>query len=55
MGIKLDPKETGSRGAHGLISADYAFDSKTKIFVIPTNEEMVVAYFTRRVVEEKGI
>jgi acetate kinase len=54
MGIKLDSarnKQVG--GSQGLISADYAFDSKAKIYVIPTNEEMVVAYFTRRVVEEK--
>jgi len=54
MGIKLDSsrnKEVG--GSQGLISSDYAFDSKAKIYVIPTNEEMVVAYFTRRVVEEK--
>jgi acetate kinase len=54
MGIKFDGrrnKEVG--GEQGLISADYSHDSRTKIYVIQTNEELVVAYFTRRVVEEK--
>jgi acetate kinase len=53
MGVKLDlsrNKEIGT--GQGLISADYSYDSKAKIFVIPTNEEIVVAYFTKRVVEE---
>ena len=54
MGIKLDGKRNKEVGGeHWLISADYAYDSRAKVFVIPTNEEMVVAYFTKRVVEEK--
>ena len=54
MGIKFDSqknKEVG--GEQGLISADYSYESRAKIYVIPTNEELIVAYFTRRVVEEK--
>jgi acetate kinase len=54
MGIKIDDSRNSEiGGGQGLISADYSFDSRAKVFVIPTNEELVVAYFTKRVVEEK--
>ncbi|MBM3705749.1 MAG: acetate kinase, partial [Actinobacteria bacterium] len=54
MGIKIDDARNRDLGQRqGLISADYSFDSRVKVFVIPTNEELVVAYFTKRVVEEK--
>jgi len=36
------------RGEQALISAD---DSTVRVWVIPTNEEVVVASFTKRVVE----
>ena len=53
MGIKLDlERNKESNGKQGLISSDYSIDSKVKIYIVPTNEEVVVAYFTKRVVEE---
>ena len=53
MGIKIDSQRNNEIGSgQGMISADYSYDSKAKIFVIPTNEEIVVASFTKRVVEE---
>ncbi|MBN1298708.1 MAG: acetate/propionate family kinase [Actinobacteria bacterium] len=52
MGIKLDEQRNNEIAAgQGMISADYSFESKAKIFVIPTNEELVVASFTKKVVE----
>ena len=52
MGVKLDlDKNNELNGKQGLISADSA-ESKVKIYIIPTNEEVVVAYFTKRVIEE---
>lgn len=53
MGIKLDlVKNKELNGKLGLISSDFSKDSRVKIYIIPTNEEIVVAYFTRKVVEE---
>ncbi|MCJ7665217.1 MAG: acetate/propionate family kinase [Actinobacteria bacterium] len=53
MGIKLDlAKNRELNGRLGLISSDYSVDSSVKIYIVPTNEELVVAYFTKRVVEE---
>ena len=44
MGIKLDPERNKIRGGkEGLISAD---DSKIKVYVIPTNEELMIAQDT---------
>lgn len=52
MGIKLDlSKNKEVNGQLGLISSDYSMDSKVKIYIIPTNEEVVVASFTKKVVE----
>ncbi len=52
MGIKLDlAKNKEVNGQMGLISSDYAIDSRVKIYIIPTNEEVVVASFTKKVVE----
>ncbi|MGM0366663.1 MAG: acetate/propionate family kinase [Actinomycetota bacterium] len=52
MGIKLDlSKNKEVNGQLGLISSDYSIDSKVKIYIIPTNEEVVVASFTKKVVE----
>ncbi len=46
LGIQLDTKANDTlKGAEGMISAP---DSRVKIFVIPTNEELVVARETRR-------
>jgi acetate kinase len=50
MGIELDEeKNRAVFGVEGLISSPR---SKVKVHVIPTNEEIVVAYFTKKVVEE---
>ncbi len=52
MGIKLDlSKNKEVNGQLGLISADYSIDSRVKIYIIPTDEEVVVASFTKKVVE----
>ena len=43
MGIKMDPEKNNVRGKEAVVSAD---DSKVKIFVIPTNEELMIAMDT---------
>ena len=40
MGVKIDPEKNKTRGVEAEVQAD---DSKVKIFVIPTNEELVIA------------
>ncbi|GAI01193.1 unnamed protein product, partial [marine sediment metagenome] len=53
MGIRLDlARNKELNGELGLISSDYSVASKTKIYIVPTNEEMVVAYFTKKVIEK---
>ena len=46
LGAKLDPERNNTRGKEALISTD---DSKVKVFVIPTNEELMIAKDTVRV------
>ena len=50
LGVKIDPqlKEEMIRGKEGLISTP---DSKVKVYVIPTNEELVIARDTKEIVE----
>ena len=49
MGLRLDPERNKACcGGQALISTD---DSRAGIYVIPTNEEVVVGYFTKKVVE----
>ena len=49
MGIKPDlAKNEDFNGKQALISAP---DSKVKLYITPTNEEIVVAYFVKKVVE----
>ncbi len=43
MGIKMDHDKNNVRGKEALVSAD---DSKVKIYVIPTNEELMIAMDT---------
>ena len=43
MGVKMDAERNNVRGKEALISAD---DSKVKVFVIPTNEELMIAMDT---------
>lgn len=40
LGIKLDPEKNAQRGEEMIITTD---DSKTKVLVIPTNEELMIA------------
>jgi acetate kinase len=49
LGIKLDAaKNNAARATESIISAT---DSQVKIFVIPTNEELVVAREAKRFLE----
>jgi acetate kinase len=49
LGIRLEPGRNSSMvGKEGLISAD---DSKIKVYVFPTNEELVIARDTARILE----
>ncbi len=47
FGAKLDPEKNATRGKLAEISAD---DSKVKILVVPTNEELAIARDTLRLV-----
>ena len=47
LGIKLDPERNNVRGEDKLISSD---DSAIKVFVIPTNEELMIARDTKELV-----
>jgi acetate kinase len=48
MGVKLDPEKNKIRGEEVEISTP---DSTVKVFVIPTNEELVIARDTKAIVE----
>lgn len=48
MGVKLDPEKNKVRGKEMLISAP---DSKIQVWVVPTNEELMIAQDTRELVE----
>ena len=48
LGAKIDPERNNVRGKEALISSD---DSKVKIYLIPTNEELAIARDTLRLVE----
>ncbi|GHV54190.1 acetate kinase [Synergistales bacterium] len=51
MGVKLDEgKNAGLRGKEAVISAD---DSKVKVMVVPTNEELMIARDAKRIAEGK--
>ena len=43
LGVKLDPEKNDTRGKEAIISAD---DSKVTVWVIPTNEELMIAQDT---------
>ena len=47
MGVKIDPEKNNIRGKEADVSAA---DSKVKVFVIPTNEELMIAMDTARLV-----
>ena len=48
MGVKLDLEANNSRGEDKEIST---VDSKIKVWVVPTNEELVIARDTKEIVE----
>ena len=48
MGVKIDDKNNFKRGCEGELSTP---DSKVKVFVIPTNEELVIARDTMNLVK----
>ena len=48
MGIKIDPKKNDGFRSEGIISAD---DSRVKVVVVPTNEELVIAQDTLELVQ----
>ena len=47
MGVKLDPAKNNVRGKECVISAD---DSKVQVWVVPTNEELMIAQDTAELV-----
>ena len=48
MGIKIDDAKNKTRGVEAEISTD---DSKVKVFVVPTDEELTIARDTKRIIE----
>ena len=48
MGVKLDPAANDVRGKETVISAA---DSKVKVLLIPTNEELMIATDTAAIVK----
>ena len=48
LGVKLDPEKNNTRGKEAIISAD---DSKVTVWVIPTNEELMIAQDTADLVK----
>ncbi|MGE4548613.1 MAG: acetate/propionate family kinase [Intestinibacillus sp.] len=51
LGIKVDPEKNKYRGKQMDISVDWA---RVRVLVIPTNEELVIAQDTERLVKETG-
>ena len=47
LGLKLDPEKNKVRGKEAIISTD---DSPNKILMIPTNEELMIALDTAKLV-----
>ena len=51
LGITLDGEKNKIRGEEIMISTD---DSRVKVYVIPTNEELVIARDTLAIVEGRA-
>ena len=49
MGVKIDPERNNVRGKECLISTD---DSKVRVYLIPTNEELAIARETLELVQK---
>ena len=47
LGVKIDPEKNNTRGKEAIISTD---DSKVTVWVIPTNEELMIAQDTAELV-----
>ena len=48
LGVKIDPERNNVRGKEALISTD---DSKVQVWVVPTNEELMIARDTAELVK----
>ena len=48
LGVKIDPEKNTVRGKEAIISTD---DSKVTVWVIPTNEELMIAQDTAELVK----
>ena len=48
LGVKIDLEKNNFRGKFGIISAD---DSTIPVYVIPTNEELMIAMDTYEIVK----
>ena len=46
MGVKIDHDKNNIRGKEAVVSTD---DSKVKVVVCPTNEELMIARETKRI------
>ncbi len=49
LGLKIDESKNDMRGKEEIISTE---DSKVKVLVVPTNEELVIARDTKKIVDE---
>ncbi len=49
LGVKIDPKKNDMRGEEAIISTD---DSRVTVWVIPTNEELMIAQDTQEIVSK---
>ena len=52
LGFKMDPEKNNVRGKERIISTD---DSKNAILLVPTNEELMIALDTARLVREAEV
>ena len=50
MGVELDEEANKTRGEEIMISKP---DSKVKVYVVPTNEELMIAKETQRIVAKQ--
>ncbi len=48
LGLKIDDEKNNIRGKESVISTE---DSKVKVLVVPTNEELVIARDTKKIIE----
>ena len=49
MGVEIDPEKNNIRSEEKLVSKD---SSKVKVYVIPTNEELMIAKETERLIKK---